>query len=179
MNAAYKGIEKIKFVGLIISGAAISLMMILIALDVLLRTVFQLPTVGSYEIAQYFLMPLAFFPGLAYVYSSGIMPRLEMLVQKFKDRQQYIISIALVSLELILFLMLTIFAFQYAWVGFVEGVAFSMKGAVIPYYPVLFVIPAGFLLLTIEIFFVLLRNIQTKTAQLHISVNNAKEPPSM
>lgn len=85
MNAAYKGFEKIKFIGLIISGAAISLMMILIALDVLLRTVFQLPTVGSYEIAQYFLMPLAFFPGSPMCTAQALCPDLKCSFKSSKS----------------------------------------------------------------------------------------------
>jgi TRAP-type C4-dicarboxylate transport system permease small subunit len=169
LNRAYKIFEKVKVGGLILSGITIFLMMLFIVADVALRNLLNASLLGSYEITQYFLMPLAFFPGLAYAYSSGIMPRIEMLVVKLKNRFQRNIFIALLIVELILFLMLTFYGLQYALIGTQEALGFSMKGTIITYYPILYFVPLGFLLLSIEILFLISKNFQSSTPTLSVN----------
>lgn len=162
MDKAYNLFKYIKLGGMYLSGLTIFIMMFIIVLDVMLRNIFHLNVIGSYEISQYFLMPLAFFPSLAYVYSSGIMPRLEMIVEKFRYISQRYILIFLFVIELILFLLLTYYGLQYALSGTREVLAFTMRGTVIPFYPVLYFVPLGFLLLSIEIVFLIIKNIMSE-----------------
>lgn len=169
MNRAYSIFEKVKIGGLILSGTTIFLMMLFIVADVALRNLLNASLLGSYEITQYFLMPVAFFPGLAYAYSSGIMPRIEMFVMKLKKRFQRNIFLALLILELVLFLMLTFYGLQYALMGTQESLGFSMKGTIISYYPILYFVPLGFLLLSIEILFLLAKNVQSSTPTLTVN----------
>lgn len=169
MNRAYHIFEKIKIGGLILSGSTIFIMMLLIVGDVALRNLVNASVLGSYEITQYFLMPLAFFPGLAYAYSSGIMPRVEMMVIKLKNKFRRNIFLALLIFEFILFLMLTFYGFQYALIGTQESLGFSMKGSIIEYYPILYFVPLGFLLLSIEILFLIVKNFQSNSPSLRIS----------
>ncbi|WP_156289636.1 TRAP transporter small permease [Oceanobacillus salinisoli] len=167
MIAAYKIFNKIKIGGLILSGSTIFIMMLFIVADVALRNMLNSSVLGSYEITEYLLMPLAFFPGLAFAYSSGIMPRVEMFVVKLKIGHQRNIFIALLILEMILFLLLTFYGFQYALTGTEEILGFSMKGTIIPYYPILYFVPLGFLLLSIEIFFLIIKNFQSEKPTLN------------
>jgi len=169
LNSAYNIFEKFKVGGLVLSGITIFLMMLFIVADVALRNVLNASLLGSYEITQYFLMPLAFFPGLAYAYSSGIMPRIEMVVVKLTNRVQRNIFLALLIFEFILFLMLTIYGFQYALMGTQESLGFSMKGTIIPYYPILYFVPLGFLLLSIEILFLIAKNFKSSTPTLSVN----------
>lgn len=169
MEKAYNLFRYIKLGGMYLSGFTIFIMMFIIVLDVVLRNIFNLNVIGSYEISQYYLMPLAFFPALAYVYSSGIMPRLEMLVERFRNAWQRYILIFLFVIELILFLLLTYHGLQYALNGTKEVLAFTMKGKVIPFYPVLYFVPLGFLLLSIEIMFLIFKNIISEMPILKIS----------
>ncbi|WP_053362648.1 TRAP transporter small permease [Bacillus sp. FJAT-27251] len=169
MSRAYNVFEKIKIGGLILSGSTIFIMMLLIVGDVALRNLVNASLLGSYEITQYFLMPLAFFPGLAYAYSSGIMPRVEMMVVKLKNKFRRNIFLALLIFEFILFLMLTFYGFQYALIGTQESLGFSMKGTIITYYPILYFVPLGFLLLSIEILFLILKNFRTDSPTLSVN----------
>ncbi|MGM0903111.1 MAG: TRAP transporter small permease [Bacillota bacterium] len=169
MNKAYKVFEHIKLGGLILSGSTIFIMMLFIVADVILRNLLNASLLGSYEITQYFLMPLAFFPGLAFAYSSGIMPRIEMFVVKLKIRHQHNIFMILLVLELILFLLLTFYGLQYALIGTQEMLGFSMKGTIISYYPILYFVPLGFLLLSIEILFLIIKNAHTKEPTLSVN----------
>ncbi|KKK39902.1 hypothetical protein WQ57_01085 [Mesobacillus campisalis] len=168
MSRAYNVFEKVKIGGLILSGSTIFIMMLLIVGDVALRNLVNASLLGSYEITQYFLMPLAFFPGLAYAYGSGIMPRVEMMVVKLKNKFRRNIFLALLIFEFILFLMLTFYGFQYALIGTQESLGFSMKGTIITYYPILYFVPLGFLLLSIEILFLILKNFRTDTPTLSV-----------
>lgn len=167
MIAAYNIFNKVKLGGMYLSGITIFIMMLFIVADVALRNLTNASVLGSYEITEHLLMPIAFFPGLAFVYSSGIMPRIEMVVVKLKNTHQRKIFIAMLLLELILFLLLTFYGLQYALTGTEEMLGFSMKGNIIPYYPILYFVPLGFLLLAVEIFFLIIKNVQSKKPTLN------------
>lgn len=162
IDKAYRGFHYVKFTGMLVSGTTIFLMMLLIVVDVATRNLFNSSIFGSYEITQYFLMPVAFFPTLAYAYSSGIMPRLEMFTSRLKLLAQRNIQIFMLVIEFLLFGMLTYFGWQYAISGTREQLGFSMKGGVVSYYPILYFIPLGFLLLSIEILFLIIKSFAKK-----------------
>lgn len=162
MNALYNIFEKLKLIGVYLSGSAIFIMMLFIVADVTLRNLFKASLLGSYEITEYLLMPIVFFPSLAYVFSSGILPRIELLVIKFNQSYQRIIFIGFLVIELVLFSLLTFYGMKYALVGTKDLVGFSMRGSIISYYPILYFVPIGFLLLTIEILFIIIKNFQSK-----------------
>src|SRR5690625_2516001 len=65
-----------------ISGIAILAMMGVIVVDVFMRNIFKSPVPGSYVIIESFLMPIAIFPALGYVYMVGVLPRLNDFVER-------------------------------------------------------------------------------------------------
>lgn len=162
IDKAYRVFHYVKYAGMLLSGTTIFLMMAFIVIDVITRNLMGSSVFGSYEITQYFLMPLAVFPALAYAYSSGIMPRLEMFTGRLNPSAQLSISVFMMIVELILFSMLTYYGWQYAISGTQEQLGFSMKGGIVPYYPILYFIPLGFLLLTIEILFLIVKSISER-----------------
>lgn len=161
MNALYNIFEKFKLGGMYLSGVTIFLMMLFIVSDVTLRNLFNASLLGSYEITEHLLMPIVFFPSLAYVFSSGIIPRIEMVVIKINMSYQRVIFIILLIVELILFLLLTYYGLKYALDGTRDLFGFSMRGNIISYYPILYFVPIGFLLLSIEILFIIYENMRS------------------
>lgn len=155
MNIAFERIDKInhslKVIGVFIGGIAVIMMMLIIVLDVFLRNVFNAPISGTYEIVQYYLMPLAIFPSIAYTYSSGVLPKLTELIEKAPKRfltfTKYIISI----IELIIFSLLTIYGWEFAMTGVKDRMAIPISGNLLPLYPMYFLIPLGFGLVLVEV----------------------------
>ncbi|KZE38803.1 hypothetical protein AV656_07835 [Bhargavaea cecembensis] len=162
VDQAYRAFHYVKFAGLLLSGTTIFFMMAFIVIDVVTRNLMGSSVFGSYEITQYFLMPLAFFPALAYAYGSGIMPKLEMLTNRLKPVMRRNIAILMMGIELVLFSLLTFYGWQYALSGTREQLGFSMKGGIVTYYPILYFIPLGFLLLSIEILFLIIKSFGQK-----------------
>ncbi|MBU8907920.1 TRAP transporter small permease [Desertibacillus haloalkaliphilus] len=162
IKRAYAIFEKVKIVGLYVSGGTIFFMMLFIVTDILSRNLFKSSLLGAYEITQYYLMPLAVFPALAYAYGTGIMPRIGILVSKLKQTYQKWITVLLLGFELVLFLLLTYYGWQYALIGTSETLGFSSGGEILPIYPVLYFVPLGFFMLSIEVFFLLIKNLYSK-----------------
>lgn len=149
--------EVFRNIGKYISGFAIIGMMIIIVIDVCMRNVFGIPVSGTYEIVQYFLMPIAIFPALGYAYWSGVLPRLSELISKspawFKEFNRILILI----IDAFVFGMLAYFGFLFAIFGMKDAMAIPMAGSLIPVWPVYFLVPIGFLFVLLE---VLLRFVQ-------------------
>ncbi|MBU8909334.1 TRAP transporter small permease, partial [Desertibacillus haloalkaliphilus] len=108
--------DRVNKIGVFISGIAILLMMFLIALEIVLRSVFSSSIPGSYLIVENYFMPLAVFPALAFAFASGIFPRLEVVVDKVKTittKTSIIVFVMLVEL---------ICSVIIAYYGFVMGI---------------------------------------------------------
>ncbi|MEB1806982.1 MAG: TRAP transporter small permease [Bacillaceae bacterium] len=157
IDTLYKGFNIIKNSGLVLAGIAVFLMMTFIVLDVLLRNVFSASFPGNYEIIQRYLMPLAVFPAIAITYSSGLMPKITMFVEKLPEKVQYIINLFLLFLEMFVMILIFYYSWKYAIQGLQSGVTFPAGGKMYPLYPVLFLVPLGFALLTIELVFNIIR----------------------
>ncbi|SER69906.1 TRAP transporter small permease [Psychrobacillus sp. OK032] len=133
-----------KIFGLYIAGIALVGMMVMIFGDVLMRNVFDKPLIGTYEIVEYFLMPLLILPALPYTYSSGILPRLGELKEKLKPSVKTTIDYMIQSIEIFTFGLLTYYSFIFAFDGMVDGVATAIGLAFIPLWPVYFFLPFAF-----------------------------------
>lgn len=155
----YKIFEKIKWVGMLISGLTIFFMMFYTTLDVFMRNVFNSSNLYTYEFSQYYFMPLAVLPALAYAFGRGVMPRIELVVSKLKDTHQRIVTIILLIIEIVLFTVLTIYGTKYAIAAFQNSISFSAGGENYLLGPVILFAPFSFLLITIECVFLLIKNI--------------------
>lgn len=145
MQRMDKWTKKMEFVGMVISGISIALMMLLIMADVVMRNFLDSPITGTYELVQYFLMPLAVFPALAYTYTSGVLPRLGELVSKLPGKFQVFNKNMIIVIEIIIFVLLTLYGLKFAQAGIADRMAIPVSGNLIPVYPVYVVVPLGFL----------------------------------
>lgn len=154
--------EWMKKIGLIISGTALFSMMLFISLDVGLRNTVGSSIPGSYEFTESYFMPFLVFPGLAYIYTTGILPRVLNLVSKFSNRFQYTTNIIFRIIDFIIFSLIFYFALKYAIEGTIQGNAFVAGGQLIPQYPALFIAPLGIFVLIVEIIIETIKDIKFK-----------------
>ncbi|MCM3601690.1 TRAP transporter small permease [Robertmurraya korlensis] len=145
MEKLYKFTQKLVFMGLILSGVAILAMMLLIVVDVAMRNLFNEPISGTYEMVQYFLMPLAIFPALAYTYQSGVLPKLSELAEKMPKKFQKFNKYLILVIEVFIFSLLTIYGLKFALSGIADRMAIPVSGNLLPVYPIYLFVPLGFL----------------------------------
>lgn len=138
-------------IGKYMSGVSILAMMMIIVLDVFMRNVFGKPLSGTYEIVQYFLMPLAVFPALGYAYWSGVLPRLSEVISKTGARFQQFHRLLILVIDVVVFTLLTYYGFLFAISGFQEEMSIPIAGNLVPVWPVYFLVPIGFLCVVLEI----------------------------
>ncbi|RLL46851.1 TRAP transporter small permease subunit [Oceanobacillus piezotolerans] len=158
-----KILNKIDTVMLIISGITVLIMMLLIVLEVMFRTFLNISIPGNYEFTQNYLMPLAVFPILSQSYTSGILPKVNLFIDRIKNLEiKRLIQLSLLIVEIITFLIVTYFAFGYALKGVAAGVSFTAGGTLFPLYHVLFIVPFGFLLMSVKGCFLLVNMLRDK-----------------
>ncbi|HHY21825.1 MAG TPA: TRAP transporter small permease subunit [Bacilli bacterium] len=162
MLKIYEIFEVIKKIGLFISGISILGMAFLIFYDVLVRNLFSGSIRGGFEIVQNYFMPLVVFPSLAFVYSSGVIPKMDIIIGKLGDKEKKYIIFIMLLLEIFILILIVQFSWQYAMNGLERKIAFPAAGTLYPLYPVLFTIPIAFALITIENIFIFIRNILEK-----------------
>lgn len=107
-------------------------------------------------------MPLVVFPSLAYVYGTGVLPKITMFIDKQKVKLQNIVANSLSIIEFFLFSLLTYFSWVHAMKAYDQLQGFTAGGEFYPLYPVLFFVPLGFGLLTLEIVFTFIKNVKQK-----------------
>lgn len=156
---AYQAYRYLKLAGALVSGLAIFAMMGLIVADVVSRNFLGGSIAGSFEIVENYFMPLAVFPALAYVYGSGVLPKMDLLMHKTGRTAQSAAIYGLLALELVLFALMTYYTWGYAITGMERKTAFPAGGELYPLWPLLFLVPIGFAMVIVETVFVLLRNL--------------------
>lgn len=158
----YKTFQKFKWAGMFLSGISVFIMMLYTTVDVLLRNIFGISILYAYEFSQFYLMPLAVFPALAYAYGEGMMPRLNFLVVKIKERYQLFVTIFLIIIEIIIMVLLAVFGWQYLIQAIVGGQTFTAGTSYFPLSFAIVFVSIGFLLVGVEMFFLLIKNIKYK-----------------
>jgi TRAP-type C4-dicarboxylate transport system permease small subunit len=147
-NSLRKVVQRINaYVG--ISGMfTLLIMMLFTTCDVIGRTFFKAPIIGSYELTQYMLVIVVLL-GIPYTQQVGGNIRITLFVSRLNPRAQVIIDIVITLLGLVFFLLI-------AWGGFIETVSSFRGGGVsdmlrIPQWPFRFLIPVGAFLLGLEL----------------------------
>ncbi|MCH4827555.1 TRAP transporter small permease [Planococcus halocryophilus] len=161
MNA-YRVFDYFKKAGIFLSGVAMFSMIFLITADVISRNVTSKSIPGSYEIVQNYLMSLASFTIIVYAYSSGVMPRISMVVERMPYFLQKVLLLLMLAVELIIAILFVYYTLNYSITGVAEGHAFPAGGILFPIYPFLFLVPMGFMGIVIEIIFIIIKNILSK-----------------
>jgi TRAP-type C4-dicarboxylate transport system permease small subunit len=163
---------KIKKVTLVISGASIAVMIILISLDVFLRSIFSIGIQGSYEIIESILMPTVIFWGLLVTYSSGSIPRLDMLSTRFSGKVQISVKLVMVLIDIFIYSVMAYYTFQRALTAISDGMAISAGGTLVSIVVIFIFVPISFLLVTIEAIFILIKTIKDKDVRYSIDSEN-------
>lgn len=175
---AYNIFGKIKWTGMLISGITVFVMMFYTSADVLLRNLNGTSPLHAYEVSQYYFMPLAVFPALAYTFGVGMMPRIEFIISKVKSKSfQWITAIVLISVEILLMLLLAYFGLQYFMHALSNGLSFTAGGTSYPLSLVIVFVPIGFLLVAVEMMFLLTKNLKMKQAS--FAVKERSEIPDV
>ena len=143
-----QGIGWLSRAGMAIGMGWVMLMMFLTTLDVALRYFFSSPIPGALEVSEIMLAIFGIL-GIAYTQGAGANVRVAMLVEKLPTRAAAVLNLVtgLLSFQIIVMLV---------WYGVVMGVEEYQFGTTtdslgIPLYPVHFLLPAGALLLSLEI----------------------------
>ena len=126
------------------------LMMFLTIADVFLRKVFSKSILGTVEITEFMMVILVFF-GLAQAEVINANVRVDILTKRFKENTQRVIEVITQFCCFILFVLLTLYAFDYG-VGKISSGEVS-QDLWIPMYPFVFILALGFAVLTIVLFF--------------------------
>lgn len=134
-----------------ISGVAILAMMGVIVVDVFMRNIFKSPVPGSYVIIESFLMPIAIFPALGYVYMVGVLPRLNDFVERTPQWFQKFNKLLLLFMDAVVFTLLTYFTFVFFTNGYAESIALPVATKSIPLWPIYFFVPLGYVLVLLEV----------------------------
>jgi len=163
---AYKIFDYVKLAGIWISGISVLVMMFLIVYDVAVRSLFSSSIRGGFEIIQNYMMPLVVFPGLAYVYASGVLPKMDLVLDKIGQKAKKVLIILMILLELFVLVLIVQFSWEYAMSGLERKTAFPAAGTLYPLYPLFFLIPIAFAMIVIENLFILIRNILIKEPSL-------------
>ncbi len=159
ISSIYKYFDYIKIIGIWISGIGLIGMMFFIVYDVFLRNVVENSINGGFEIVQNYFMPIVVFPSLAYVYSSGVLPRMDMVINRLKNRTKKVLIFGMLLIEIFILILMTQYSLEYAMTGLEKEMAFPAAGTLYPLYPIFFFIPISFGLIIIENVFILLRNL--------------------
>lgn len=154
---------KIFLVGMYLAGFSIILMMLATVIDVVLKNLFNISIPGSYLYMQNILMPIAIFLGMPYAFFSGIFPRLDMLLVKFKYKTRVKISIAILILEVIAFMVVIYYSFMYSIFGLTTNITFLAGVNSIPLYPMFFLVTLSFASITIYLIKVIFRSYREGT----------------
>lgn len=159
LRSAYRAFGYLKLGGALVSGIAIFAMMSLIVADVVARNFMGGSIAGSFEIVQNYFMPLAVFPALAYVYGSGVLPKMDLFMHKTPKAAQDAVVYLLLVIEVGLFSVMAYYTWDYAVAGMERKEAFTAGGELYPLWQLFFLVPVSFGLVVVETLFVLVKNV--------------------
>lgn len=96
-------------------------MMILVAMNAVMRYLFSSPVPGTVEITELYLMPMAIVFVAASLQRREGNVNVDLLKRKFPDRAQTLVDILARSVTLLIFLQITISAGGRAWEAYERG----------------------------------------------------------
>jgi len=139
-------INRVNKVLVLISGVGLISLMLLITAGVFTRYILGYSIPAAYAITEEYLMPLTIFTALGYAYYTGIFPKVDVFVEKFRsDKAQKIVQAIITMIEFILFAMITYFFFQYTLYAFSNKLGFSANSINFPLGPMYLLITIAFL----------------------------------
>lgn len=157
----YRVLRAINAAGVVVAGAAVALMMLLIVVDVIGRVTGMSLIAGVFEISENYLMPMAIFPALGFVYASGVMPRFDVILERFPQIAQKGVVYVLLVLEIIVFAALVWMTFGDFTLALADHTTFIAGGTAFPLWPVKLFVPLGFAMIVVETLYILVENLRS------------------
>lgn len=133
------------------AGIFCFLLMAAVCWGVLERYVFKMSLVtGLYNIIETYIFPILVFAAIAGSYRSGLWPRLEVLVDRMPTGRIRVINIINEIIGLAMYVSITYFTFLYAIAMTIEGRQFQAGATTFALWPLLWLVPLSFALLSLE-----------------------------
>ena len=146
-----------------IGGIGCFLLMISVCLEVVSRYIVQKVLItGLYNITESYIFPGLVFLTIAGSYRVGLWPKLEVFIDTMAYSKQRKIKIVTTAIELILYVTVAVFTLIYAYAMTLDGREFMAGSKNYPLYPMLWVVPVAFTLLSIEVLLFLGKVIKEK-----------------
>jgi len=153
VEGTVKMLHKIVFFLCVIGAVAMFFIMLLTVADVIGRSFFTRPIIGTYEISRYFLVVIVLL-GIGYAQQTGQHVAVDYFVSKLPPRGQFVFENIATALGFVFFALV-------AWQGW-KGGRHSMHSNLvsdtisIPLYPFEFLVAVGALCMCVELFIKLL-----------------------
>lgn len=145
-----KVMDIIEKFGAIICGISIMIMMCYTTIDVAMRIFTNITFTGTYERVQAIFMPLGIFPGLAFCYHAGVLPKFDSFEHKGSPTVQKLIQWSIAIIELICLGLLAYFSWSTSIQAVRDNMGIQAGGTVTPTWWVYFGVTFGFNTLFIE-----------------------------
>ena len=157
--SAYSVITKVSnAVGII----AVYMMMFIIVLDVFFRNFMPSPLQGIYEIVQWFLLPICCILFFGYAYACGIMPRVTMVLDKFRPAVRHWCAVLSILFNIVMFALMSYAAAVYAIKQLDKGGVVTIGTEHIAVWPMYFLITLAFIMVSLESVFALIKCLMDK-----------------
>jgi TRAP-type C4-dicarboxylate transport system permease small subunit len=150
MDLLNKWMDKINHFCAYISAAILFLMMIWIFLDVLLRSIFNAPIVGTLEITGEYILPLIIFFAIGYTQKHKDHVNVDILVGRFPKGVQKVLGLFCNLVALIMFILLGLFNFQQGLDAYANDIR-SSSLLKYPLAPAIILVSLGILLFSLRL----------------------------
>ena len=133
-----------------ISASVAIFMMVLVVLDVLIRTFYGRGISGSVQMVELGMLAVVFF-SIASTQKLGEHVSVELVVNKLPTKYKNIVNLIMLLIYTIFSICLTYYTFQRANESFVQNEVMWMGVDVIPQWPFRYIIPIGLILLVLRL----------------------------
>jgi TRAP-type C4-dicarboxylate transport system permease small subunit len=135
-----------------LAGIACFLLMVAVCWGVFERYVFKMSLInGLYNMIESYIFPVLVFAAVAGSYRAGLWPRLEVLVDRMPAGRIRVINTINEIIGLVMYVSVTYFTCAYAIAMTIEGRQFQAGATTYLLWPLLWLVPIAFALLSIEV----------------------------
>jgi TRAP-type C4-dicarboxylate transport system permease small subunit len=149
--------DRANLIPVVLSGAAVTMMMLHVCIDVIGKFLFNAPAPGTITIVTEYYMPILTFLPLAYVHRRRAHISVEVLTKTFSPRVQFHIHYLGLVIVLVVFALLTWTTFGEAEKKYAIGTFMVEQGRMVPTWPGHYFPPIGYGLITLLVAYELLQ----------------------
>lgn len=159
LRAGFRAVSAVNRIGLFAASAAVAVMMLFIVLDVAGRNFGFRIVRNSYEFSEYYFMAMGVFPALGYIYTTGILPKVDSLYQRYSRKIRIVVVCLIILIEIIIFGLLSYWSF-FEFLGDLQGASVFVAGSsTYPIWPVMLAVFSGLFLVFCDRVLVLMENL--------------------